>query len=218
MQLNMPSRHSRSHSRSSSTSTRRPSLTRHRSSQRLVRTISIESFDSLSLEPTAASSEPPQTPPTFTSEESTEYIEVPFVKASLDPTLPQDYLKDDILNLIIQLQIPKWYHHRNSTTREQLQLTKIKGAMTNAIFKIAYPGLPSLLLRIYGPNNDTIIDREYELQVLARLSVRHIGPSLFGCFSNGRFEQFLENATTLNKDDIRAVSYTHLDVYKRQCL
>ena len=75
--------------------------------------------------------------------------------------------------------------------------------MTNAIFKVSYPKLPSLLLRIYGTQNDSIIDRDYELQVLARLSLRNIGPLLYGCFSNGRFEQYLENAKTLSAGDIR---------------
>lgn len=133
-------------------------------------------------------------------------IEVPFVKAYLDPSLPEDYLKDDILNIIQTLRIPKWYRKgylESPLSRSKLILNKISGAMTNAIFKIQYQGLPSLLLRIYGKNNDSIIDRDNELQILARLSVQNIGPSLYGCFENGRFEQFLENATTLTKDDIR---------------
>lgn len=133
-------------------------------------------------------------------------IEIPFVKARLDPSLPDDYLKDDILNIIQTLRIPKWYRKgylESPLNRSKLILNKISGAMTNAIFKIQYQGLPSLLLRIYGKNNDSIIDRDNELQILARLSIQNIGPSLFGCFENGRFEQFLENATTLTKDDIR---------------
>lgn len=138
---------------------------------------------------------------------SNEVIEVPFVDAVLDNTLPQDYLKDDVLNAIQSLQIPKWYVRRakdvSPLDRKLLKLTKITGAMTNAIYKVGYPDLPSLLLRVYGRNNSLIIDREYELQVLARLSARNIGPSLYGCFENGRFEQYLENAQTLGRNDIR---------------
>ena len=140
------------------------------------------------------------------SHNSFDVIEVPFVKAYLDPSLPEDYLKNDILNIIQTLRIPKWYrkgHLESPLNRSKLVLNKISGAMTNAIFKIQYQGLPSLLLRIYGKNNDSIIDRDNELQILARLSIQNIGPSLYGCFENGRFEQFLENATTLTKDDIR---------------
>ena len=151
----------------------------------------------------AANNNKPQTETT-----TNHYIDIPFVKASLDATLPHYYLKQDILNLITILRIPKWYTKTTTTTTatwdlDTLKLTQISGAMTNAIFKVSYPKLPSLLLRIYGTQNDSIIDRDYELQVLARLSLRNIGPLLYGCFSNGRFEQYLENARTLTAEDIR---------------
>lgn len=61
---------------------------------------------------------------------------------------------------------------------------------------------PKLLLRVYGPHVENLIDRQSELSVISRLSRRHIGPKLLGIFANGRFEQFLE-ATTLTKDDVR---------------
>ncbi|CCF59631.1 hypothetical protein KAFR_0H02220 [Kazachstania africana CBS 2517] len=215
-------------------SPKRPSLTRKRSSQRLIRTISIETDDEEYLSPglvvsdaltevhsgsvvnTLPTGELDQIDnkadelPNLTSlkianentHKSNDYIEVPFVKASLDATLPEDYLRNDIWNVIQALKIPRW-HNRQNLILDRLKLIKISGAMTNAIFKIEYPKLPSLLLRIYGSNNDLIIDRDYELEILARLSVRNIGPSLFGCFTNGRFEQFLENSTTLTFQDLR---------------
>lgn len=141
------------------------------------------------------------------SHSANEKIEVPYVDVTLNSTLPQDYLKEDILNTIQSLKIPNWYvrgsFQLSPLDRNLLKLTKITGAMTNVIYKVEYPSLPSLLLRVYGHNNDSIIDRDYELEVLARLSVRNIGPSLYGCFENGRFEQYLDNAQTLGKKDIR---------------
>jgi choline kinase len=47
------------------------------------------------------------------------------------------------------------------------------------------------LLRIYGPQVEHLIDREYELQTLRRLRRKNIGPSVLGTFNNGRFEEFL---------------------------
>lgn len=229
---------SRSSSRSRSKG-RRPSLSNIRSSQRLMRTISIDSDvskgdddarndsysvgtesaeatiaedDSISsdlqeLRLDSGRSAGSKSGGSNVSNVSNEVIEVPYVNAVLDNSLPQDYLKDDILNTIQSLKIPKWYVRGamdvSPLERKRLKLTKITGAMTNAIYKVGYPNLPSLLLRVYGPNNSLIIDREYELQVLARLSLRNIGPSLYGCFDNGRFEQYLENAQTLGKNDIR---------------
>lgn len=239
-------RRSRRHS-SIGSSSRKPSLTRNRSTLRLMRTISIESLNNdtfsasggedednsnsdyndvsgtnqdledkignLSIKSgiSQSSSDIKTTPAKkgsggVSASSTDNSIEVPFVKVALDITLPQDYFKKDVANMIQSLKVPRWYARglvESPLKMESLRLTKIAGAMTNAIFKVEYPALPSLLLRVYGSNNDMIIDREYELQVLARLSVQHIGPSLYGCFLNGRFEQFLENATTLTKDDIR---------------
>ncbi|GCE98907.1 hypothetical protein ZYGM_002427 [Zygosaccharomyces mellis] len=216
---------SRSHSRSSSKT--RPSLTGPRPSQRLIRTISVDSDVSVGEDEFALETGESQVPPEVPEEGSTdivdgleglklgekssyresENVEVPYVSTVLDNSLPLDYLQDDVLNTIQTLRIPKWYVKGSMGVspldRKKIKMTKITGAMTNVIYKVEYPGHPSLLLRVYGRNIDTIIDREYELQVLARLSRRNIGPSLYGCFQNGRFEQFLENASTLGKDDIR---------------
>lgn len=235
--------HTGRHSRSGSTSSsRRPSLTRSRSSQRLIRTISVDRNDEVALDFSdgeldlekvneslnklnvdsetsgTTSSGTGSTLPCLSglkvaisstnskNNSKSEYIEIPYVKATLDNTLPTEYLKKDILNVAHILRIRKWHSKNSMGSRldpDELILTKISGAMTNSIFKVEYPNLPPLLLRVYGNNNDTIIDREYELQILARLSIRSIGPSLYGCFENGRFEQYLENSTTLGRDDIR---------------
>lgn len=60
-----------------------------------------------------------------------------------------------------------------------------------------------LLLRIYGPQVEHLIDREKELQILRRLARKKIGPRLLGTFTNGRFEEFL-HARTLTSLDLRA--------------
>ena len=59
-----------------------------------------------------------------------------------------------------------------------------------------------LLLRIYGPQVEHLIDRESELQILRRLARKRIGPRLLGTFTNGRFEQFF-HARTLTARDLR---------------
>ena len=59
-----------------------------------------------------------------------------------------------------------------------------------------------LLLRIYGPQAEHLIDREVELQILKRLAQKSIGPHLLGTFVNGRFEQYF-NARTLTARDLR---------------
>ena len=70
-----------------------------------------------------------------------------------------------------------------------------------------------LLLRIYGPQVDHLIDRKKELQILRRLARQNIGPRLLGTFANGRFEQYYE-ARTLKPEDLR-VTATSCQIAKR---
>ena len=59
-----------------------------------------------------------------------------------------------------------------------------------------------LLLRVYGPQVEHLIDREGELQILRRLARQKIGPRLLGTFTNGRFEEYF-HARTLKPQDLR---------------
>lgn len=130
---------------------------------------------------------------------------VPSVNATLDNSLPIDFFKQDIWVLIKTLKISKW--HKKPLKPQKIHVNRISGALTNSIYKIEYKDdkikIPSLLLRVYGKNVDDIIDRDLELQVLVKLSMKHIGPKLLGIFSNGRFEQFLEGFVTLQKEQIK---------------
>lgn len=81
----------------------------------------------------------------------------------------------------------------------------------NAIFCLTE--YSKLLLRIYGPQVEHLIDRDNELQILKRLARKHIGPRLLGTFTNGRFEEFF-NARTLTAQDLR-VPETSKQIAKR---
>ena len=69
------------------------------------------------------------------------------------------------------------------------------------------PPLPvsSLLLRIYGAGTENIIDRGVELALLDHLAVHapHIAPITYVAFTNGRLEQFIDGAATLQASDMR---------------
>ncbi|CCH41470.1 Choline kinase [Wickerhamomyces ciferrii] len=166
-----------------------------------------------SLLPSSHPSIPPSTAPLLTSNGSYE-TEIPSISASLDHTLPAAYFKQDLLSVLKSLRVSKW-HKLPSQIYPELKLTKISGALTNAIYRVDPPSVvhlknlnlhnvyfPTLLLRIYGSNGESLIDRQYELKMLVRLSKQNIGPRLFGCFTNGRIEQYLDNATTLTRKDI----------------
>jgi len=73
---------------------------------------------------------------------------------------------------------------------------------TSYTFREANIHLRKLLLRIYGPQVEHLIDRENELRILRRLARKRIGPRMLGTFKNGRFEEFF-HARTLKAQDLR---------------
>ncbi|KAI7903354.1 kinase-like domain-containing protein [Cokeromyces recurvatus] len=109
-------------------------------------------------------------------------------------TLKGDDLKNKILKLV-QVLFPDWAEEVHD-----IQLDRVSGAMTNAVFFVNANNKPRLLVRIYGNGVDQIIDRGNELAWLARLSHLNIGPSLLGIFGNGRFEEYLPSTTLTHRD------------------
>jgi choline kinase len=118
-----------------------------------------------------------------------------------------------------------------------IDVQRLSGALTNAVYVVSPPkNLPEppatsdsattsaiparkrrppakLLLRIYGPQVEHLIDRQGELAILRRLARKRIGPRLLGTFSNGRFEEFF-HARTLTPEDLR-VPETSKQIAKR---
>lgn len=154
---------------------------------------------------------------------------VPNTSFFLDNRLPTDYFKQDILKLIHTLHIARW-QAVDPKMADLIEVRRISGALTNAIYAVGAPkhllatqkkssssssssAPPKLLLRVYGPQVNHLIDRERELSMLRRLSEQNIGPRILGTFTNGRFEQFLD-AITLSKDDIRDPA-TSIQISKR---
>lgn len=127
----------------------------------------------------------------------------------VDNSLPQDFFVGDILQVVHKLKIARWKHlyralQGDETVVGKVKVRRISGALTNAVYKVEVADVvarcPPLLLRIYGPNVTSVIDRDYELGVLTRLAKKNIGAKLLGCFSNGRIEQWLNDTNPLTKD------------------
>ncbi|KAJ5226300.1 hypothetical protein N7468_007525 [Penicillium chermesinum] len=128
--------------------------------------------------------------------------------------------KTDILRLTHTLQLRGW-RKLSMDAAQDMEVIRLSGALTNAVYVVKPPKTtpasktenghaplkstkppPKLLLRVYGPQVDHLIDREKELQILRRLGRRNIGPRVLGTFKNGRFEEFFE-ARTLTPKDLR---------------
>ncbi|KAJ4291978.1 hypothetical protein N0V90_009876 [Kalmusia sp. IMI 367209] len=127
--------------------------------------------------------------------------------------------KYEIVRLSHTLKLKGWRRVPLDMSGE-ISVDRLSGALTNAVYVVSPPkdlpeqtpreeGLPApknpppkLLLRIYGPQVEHLIDREQELQILRRLARKRIGPRLLGTFTNGRFEEFF-NARALTPQELR---------------
>lgn len=140
--------------------------------------------------------------------------------------------KGEIVRLAHTLRLKGW--RRVPLDRgADIEVERLSGALTNAVYVVSPPKdipavvaeagsnasmssrkpPPKLLLRIYGPQVEHLIDRENELSILRRLARKKIGPRLLGTFRNGRFEEFF-NATTLTAPDLR-IPATSKQIAKR---
>lgn len=121
--------------------------------------------------------------------------------------------RNEIIRLAHTLRLKGW-RRVPLDSGETISVERLSGALTNAVYVVSPPPesvLPpqegkkqptKVLLRIYGPQVEHLIDRETELSVLRRLARKKIGPRLLGTFSNGRFEQYF-NSTTLTPANLR---------------
>ncbi|KFX98927.1 hypothetical protein V490_02039, partial [Pseudogymnoascus sp. VKM F-3557] len=121
--------------------------------------------------------------------------------------------KSEILRLAHTLRLKGWRRVPLDSGAD-LEVERLSGALTNAVYVVSPPELPSdpagklktrpakLLLRIYGPQVEHLIDRDAELGILSRLARKKIGPRLLGTFRNGRFEEYFMS-TTLTPKDLR---------------
>ncbi len=140
--------------------------------------------------------------------------------------------KCEIVRLTHTLKLKRW--KRVPIERGgDISVERLSGALTNAVYVVSPPQTmpdaspanasgastttkkdpPQLLLRIYGPQVEHLIDRDAELSILRRLARKSIGPRLLGTFTNGRFEEFLY-ARTLTAEDMR-VPETSKQIAKR---
>lgn len=129
--------------------------------------------------------------------------------------------KREIVRLTHTLKLKRWKGVPIENGGD-ISVERLSGALTNAVYVVSPPKKmpdpppttengtsagprkppPKLLLRIYGPQVEHLIDREKELSILRRLAKKSIGPRLLGTFKNGRFEEFLY-ARTLTPEDMR---------------
>lgn len=109
-----------------------------------------------------------------------------------------------LLTIFTALRVPGW--DRTPLNPKSLSVHKASGALMNEVYfvsTLSSSSVPTLLLRIYGPSASSLISRSRELHTLHVLSSRyHIGPRIYGTFTNGRIEEYFDSIT-LTPADIR---------------
>lgn len=73
----------------------------------------------------------------------------------------------------------------------------LKGGITNRLFVCRMAPYPPVIVRLFGRHSSAVINRVSELQVAKFISRNRVGPSIFGSFTNGRLEGFLDGAESL---------------------
>ena len=100
----------------------------------------------------------------------------------IDPTLPT---RDERLLDVARHIVPSW------ETAESAKVSVVSGGITNLLYLLTAPGLDPVLVRLYGANTETVIDRDRENALFARLSRLGFAPTYHGRFTGGRIEAFL---------------------------
>lgn len=77
-----------------------------------------------------------------------------------------------------------------------LQVTPLKGAMTNEVFEVNWPTKSDghqrrVLVRLYGEGVEVFFNRVDEIQTFECMSKHGQGPRLLGRFTTGRVEEFI---------------------------
>lgn len=128
--------------------------------------------------------------------------------SSDEPLIPRLYKKPSfilqLVEIIRKLHVSSWVTAQ--IPLEDVIIHKLSGALTNAVFFVSCPTVPStstLLLRIYGPSSGSLISRPKELHTLHILSSQYnIGPRVYGTFENGRIEEYFDSVA-LTHSNIR---------------
>jgi thiamine kinase-like enzyme len=87
----------------------------------------------------------------------------------------------------------------------------MEGGLSNELFVVTnIHSQKSVLVRVHPSESDSIevVNRDEETRILAWLSQEGDAPKLYGCFANGRIEEFLQDYAPLRHVDMPAHAKT----------
>lgn len=100
--------------------------------------------------------------------------------------------------------------HLTNNKYDSYKITKIKGALTNVIYKLSIyldGGCQNYLVRIYGSKMTSLVNREDELKNI-KIVPKEVGfVKILLPFNNGRVESFLDGFKSLSQSEMVNVRY-----------
>jgi ethanolamine kinase len=114
---------------------------------------------------------------------------VPLVNGQVCPTTAEE---------VVRWVVPGW------SRAQSVSVTPVQGGITNGLSRVCAAGLSDVLVRVYGPETEVVIDRERENRLFARLSVSGFAPPYLARFQNGRVEGFLPGFRALEPAEMGA--------------
>jgi ethanolamine kinase len=111
----------------------------------------------------------------------------------VDPAAPD---RDAQALAAVRALVPGW---EGVTDAEVAPLT---GGITNLLLRVSVDGETGVLVRVYGPRTEVVIDRERENRTFARLAREGLAPPYLGRFENGRCEGFLPGFRSLEPHEL----------------
>ncbi|GAB2299647.1 hypothetical protein Dimus_033707 [Dionaea muscipula] len=117
------------------------------------------------------------------------------------------FTKASLPEELIQILVPLASSWEDVENPDEIQVTRLSGAMTNEVLRITWPNQKvstprDVLVRVYGQGAKIFFDRDDEIRTFECISKHGLGPRLLGCFSDGRVEEFIR-ARTLSAHDLR---------------
>lgn len=111
----------------------------------------------------------------------------------VDPDAPD---RDDQALAAVRALVPGWAGVADA------QVAPVSGGITNLLLRVSVDGESGVLVRVYGPRTEVVIDRERENRTFARLAREGLAPPYLGRFENGRCEGFLPGFRSLEPHEL----------------
>ncbi|GAQ88641.1 Ethanolamine kinase [Klebsormidium nitens] len=141
-----------------------------------------------------------------------DYSGVPFIETTITLKADREKVNGNVINVAKQL-VPQW----SDIDEGLVKVSELSGGITNQLLKLEATGALPLgaprcaTCRIFGDATELVIDRAQEFKVIKYLSDhKQFGSSLYGAFTNGRLESYIDAWTLEPKDMARPEMVTKI--------